>query len=320
MPVVSFYRFARVFCPDQLREELLELAGDLELHGTVLIAHEGINGTLTGPRGALDTFVEALRARPEFFDIVSRHTRAAPGNPVFHRLKVRVKREIVSFAQPGVDPLAGSGEHVSAERWNELLDDPGVAVIDARNTYEIGIGGFPGALDPDTTSFREFPRFVKESLDPRDYPRVAMYCTGGIRCEKASAFLLAEGFAEVYQLDGGILEYLENVSAEKSRWQGECFVFDQRVSVDAALTEGTYQQCFACRRPLSAEDLDSIDYRTGVSCAYCAGELSSAREAALTERNRQVSIAAGRGEQHIGATHKRRFAGIPSGENSGRQA
>lgn len=308
MQVVSFYRFVEVSRPDQLRDELLELARDLKLYGTVLIAHEGINGTLTGARGALDTFVEALRARPEFCDIVSRHSCAAHGNPVFHRLKVRVRREIVSFGQPGVDPLARSGEHVNAERWNELLDDPGVVVIDARNAYEIGIGKFPGALDPNTKSFREFPEFVKESLDPQDNPRVAMYCTGGIRCEKASAFLLAEGFAEVYQLSGGILEYLENVSAETSCWDGECFVFDQRVSVDAALTEGTYQQCFACRRPLSAEDLESMDYRRGVSCAYCVGELSFDREAALTERDRQVSIAADRGERHIGATQRRRPA------------
>jgi UPF0176 protein len=305
--VTTFYKFARVTGPtrlESLRRELLERAGELELKGTILLAGEGINGTLSGSRPALDLFVEVLRAQPEFADIPCKYSDASQDNPVFYRLKVRIKPEIVSFGEPGVDPVAVTGEHVSCERWNELLDDPDVVVIDTRNDYEVGIGTFPGAVDPQTTTFREFPQFVREHLDPQRQPRIAMFCTGGVRCEKASAFMIAEGFSTVYQLDGGILKYIEDVSTQANRWQGECFVFDQRVSVDDHLTEGSYQQCFACRRPLSEQDLASADYREGVSCPYCVSELSSSREASFSERNRQVTLSAGRGEQHIGARQK----------------
>jgi len=303
--VVTFYRFAAVAAPDRLRAELHDLAASLGLLGTVLIAEEGINGTLTGARGSLEKFIDGLRQRPEFADIPSKYSGAAESNPVFFRLKVRVKPEIVSFGEPGIDPAARTGEHVDPERWNELLEDPEVLVVDTRNAYEIGIGSFPEAVDPHTTSFREFPRFVADNLDPEQHPRVAMYCTGGIRCEKASAYLLARGFADVYQLDGGILKYIEDVAPEANRWRGECFVFDQRVSVDDQLSEGSYQQCFACRRPLSEQDLASADYRQGVSCPHCVNELSDEREAAFAERNRQVELAAARGEQHIGSRQKK---------------
>jgi UPF0176 protein len=299
--VVTFYEFVRVVQPERLRDELLELASHLDLKGTILIAREGINGTLTGARHSLQAFAEELRARAEFSDIVCKYSSAGPANPVFYRLKVRVKPEIVSFGETGIDPATRSGEHVDADRWNELLEDPDVVVVDTRNSYEIGIGNFPGALDPHTTSFREFPQFVRDHLDAERQPKVAMYCTGGIRCEKASAFLLARGFSEVYQLDGGILKYLETVSPDSNRWQGECFVFDQRVSVDDNLVEGSYKQCFACRRPLSTEDMASADYREGVCCPHCVDALSEAREAAFAERQRQVALAAERGEQHIGA-------------------
>jgi UPF0176 protein len=302
--VVTFYKFVHVAQPEQLQGELLEVARDLELNGTILIAHEGINGTLTGTHRALEAFTQGLHARKQFSDIVCKYSTATVGNPVFYRLKVRVKPEIVSFGAPGVDPATCTGEHVNAERWNELLEDPEVVVVDTRNSYEIGIGSFPGALDPGTTTFREFPQFVRDHLDPERNRKVAMYCTGGIRCEKASALLLAEGFSEVYQLDGGILKYLETVQSDSNHWQGECFVFDQRVSVDDNLAEGSYQQCFACRRPLSEDDLTSADYREGVRCPHCVAELSDAREAAFSERNRQVALAADRGEQHIGAQNQ----------------
>ena len=302
--VVTFYKFVPVAQPEQLQRELLEVARYLELNGTILIAHEGINGTLTGSPGALEAFAQDLHGRAQFSDIVCKYSAARVGNPVFYRLKVRVKPEIVSFGAPGVDPATCTGEHVNAQRWNELLEDPEVVVVDTRNSYEISIGSFPGALDPRTTTFREFPQFVRDHLDPEHNQKVAMYCTGGIRCEKASALLLAEGFSEVYQLDGGILKYLETVASQSNRWQGECFVFDQRVSVDDNLAEGSYQQCFACRRPLSEEDLRSADYREGVSCPHCVAELSDAREAAFSERNRQVALAADRGERHIGAPNQ----------------
>ena len=299
--VATFYKFARVAKPASLKRELFECASGLHLKGTVLIANEGINGTLTGVPDSLDSFIARLRARREFADIRCRHSFAAQANPVFHRLKVRVKSEIVNFGDPAIDPAARAGERVGADRWNALLDDPEVVVVDTRNSYEVDIGGFPGALDPRTTSFREFPQFVREHLDPQAQPNVALFCTGGVRCEKASAFLLGEGFSSVYQLDGGILNYMETVSAQANRWQGECFVFDQRVSVDQNLTEGSYTQCFACRRPLSERELASAEYTEGVSCSHCIGKLSATREASLVERARQVALAVARGEQHIGA-------------------
>jgi UPF0176 protein len=299
--VATFYKFVRLPDPAQMRHEIDALARDLAMKGTILLAEEGINGTVTGAASTLQEFLRALERIPEFSELALKYSSAAPGNPVFHRLKVRVKPEIVSFGVPGLDPGARTGTHVGAEAWNELLDDPGVTVIDTRNDYEVAIGSFPGAVNPATESFREFADFVADHLDPERDARVAMFCTGGIRCEKASAYLLERGFPQVYQLDGGILKYLETVRAEENRWEGECFVFDQRVSVDRDLQEGSYEQCYACRRPLSAQDVESPEYRPGVSCPHCAAEQPEARRAAFAERARQVALAARRGEAHIGA-------------------
>jgi UPF0176 protein len=299
--VMTFYRFVRLQMLETLRSALEADADALGLKGTVLLAEEGINGTLAGERSALEAFRGALAQEPAFAGLPCKFSAADAENPVFHRLKVRIKREIVTFGQPDLDPSARTGEHVDASRWNALLDDPDVLVIDTRNHYEIGIGTFPGAVDPGTRSFREFPDFVAAHVDPREHPRVAMFCTGGIRCEKASAFLLEQGFEAVYQLDGGILKYLETVPPEQNRWLGECFVFDQRVSVDNALEEGAYRQCYACRRPLSQADLESPDYREGVSCPHCVDEHSVEQRAAFAERRRQVMLAEARGERHVGA-------------------
>ena len=299
--VMTFYRFVRLQALDCLRDELEAQARSLGLKGTILLAEEGINGTLAGGQAALEAFRDALEARSAFSGIPCKFSSADPDNLVFHRLKVRIKPEIVTLGHPHLDPSRHTGEHVDASRWNALLADPEVLVIDTRNRYEIGIGTFPGAIDPGTRSFRQFPEFIEANVDPREHPRVAMFCTGGIRCEKASAYLLAKGFEAVYQLDGGILKYLETVSPEENRWQGECFVFDQRVSVDASLEEGAYQQCYACRRPLSEADLESPDYREGVSCPYCAHEHSAERRAGFAERRRQVMLAEARGERHVGA-------------------
>lgn len=304
--VLSVYRFVRVADPHRLRYELHRAASDLQLKGTLLIAGEGINGTLAGARARLAEFEGVLRERPEFAVVESKYSTASRGNPVFHRLKVRVKREIVTLGEEDLDPAARTGAHMSAARWNELLDDPEVHLIDTRNRYETAIGTFPGAVDPDIGSFRQFPSYVRDTLDPERHPRVAMFCTGGIRCEKASAYLLKLGFAEVYQLQGGILKYLETVAPEDNRWLGECFVFDQRVSVDASLGEGTYEQCFACRRPLSGADRRSPDYRVGVSCPYCVQALTSRRQTSLRERQRQVALAAARGVKHIGEPQRTR--------------
>jgi UPF0176 protein len=298
--VVTFYKFVRLLDPSGLRDELDGMACELALKGTILLAGEGINGTVTGNSVALQKFLGALERLPEFSGLAVKYSSAAAGNPVFHRLKVRVKPEIVSFGVSGLDPGGRTGTHVGAEEWNELLDDPEVTVVDTRNDYEVAIGSFPSAVNPATQSFRQFADFVADHLDPDRDTRVAMFCTGGIRCEKASAYLLERGFAEVYQLDGGILNYLETVKGEANRWEGECFVFDQRVSVDRHLREGSYEQCFACRRPLSTDDLQSPDYRPGISCPHCAQEQPEARRAALAERARQVALAARRGEAHIG--------------------
>lgn len=299
--VMTFYRFVKLSSLDALRQALQDRAAELGLKGTVLLAEEGINGTLAGERDALEAFHGYLKTRPELAHMPCKFSSASADNPVFHRLKVRIKPEIVSFGQPALDPSRRTGEHVDAARWNALLDDPDVLVIDTRNHYEIGIGTFPGAVDPQTQSFREFPGYVQAHVDPRRHRRVAMFCTGGIRCEKASAFMLERGFEAVYQLDGGILKYLETVSPDDNRWRGECFVFDQRVSVDASLDEGGYRQCYACRRPLSDADLASSDYEEGVSCPHCIHELTPEQHAAFVERRRQVLLAEARGEQHVGA-------------------
>lgn len=298
--VCTFYRFARIENPEEVRQRLLAEGEQCQLRGTVLLGLEGINSTLCGRRESLEQFLDTVRRIPGFGDLTAKFSRAAADNQVFHRLKVRVKEEIVTLGVLGVDPSKRTGTHVSAERWNDLLDDPDVVVIDTRNRYECEIGTFPGALQPDTGSFREFPDWVKTHLDPDKHLRIAMFCTGGIRCEKASAFMLESGFAEVFHLDGGILRYLETVAPDDNRWAGECFVFDQRVSVDPSLGEGEFSQCFACRRPVSAAEREHPDYREGVSCPNCAGTFTETQLAAFTERRRQVVLAEQRGERHIG--------------------
>jgi UPF0176 protein len=302
LDVVTFYRFVALPDPAALQRRLFAVAHGLpSLKGTILLAGEGINGTLAGPRADLEEFADELRELDEFAQMEFKYSKANAANPVFYRLKIKLKDEIVGFGQPQVQPATRTGEHVDAERWNDLLADPEVLVLDTRNDYEVQIGSFPGAVDPGTRSFREFAGFVREHLDPGRQPKIAMFCTGGIRCEKASAFMLQEGFSNVYQLQGGILKYLETVDGEHNLWQGECFVFDQRVSVDESLREGSYEQCFACRRPLSKEDRASEFYEHGVSCAYCVHELSDERAAAFKERNRQMALADRRGQTHIGA-------------------
>lgn len=300
MKVATFYKFAALDGLEALQERLVRLAQELELKGTALLAAEGINATLCGSQARLERFVAVLEADERFGALPVSYSAANPGNPVFHRLKVRVRPKLVNFGQPEADPRARTGEHVDARRWNALLDDPEAIVLDVRNCYEIRIGAFPGRLDPGIRTFREFPAFAAERLNPEEHRPIAMYCTGGIRCEQASAHLLNAGFEEVHQLQGGILKYLETAPAGDRRWQGECFVFDQRVSVDEQLRPGRYRQCFACRQPLSGEDLASPRYRAGVSCPRCFDGLSEARGAGFEERRRQVQLAADRGERHIG--------------------
>ena len=306
MAVCTFYKFVRLQELPELQARVQRAGETLDLRGTVLLADEGINGTLAGTLDALQSFIGELTLHPAFADLPVKFSTAATDNEVFYRLKVRLKREIVALGLPSVDPSLRTGEHVSAQQWNELLDDPDVLVIDTRNRYECDVGSFPGAIQPDTRSFREFPAFVAANLDPARHRAVAMFCTGGIRCEKASAYMLDQGFEHVYQLDGGILKYFETVAAADNRWQGECFVFDQRVSVNDNLTEGEFAQCFACRRPLSAADQQHPDYEVGVCCPSCLGERSERDRAGFRERQRQIVLAEQRGEKHISAAVQRR--------------
>ena len=299
MIVATFYRFVHIDDPESVAARMRALTSELELCGTILLSHEGINTTLTGAAPAVQAFIEQLQQDARFADMPIRYSRGDPGNPIFHRMKVRVRRELIAMYCDEIDPTARTGVHVDAAVWNRLLDDPEITVIDARNRYEIAVGTFPGALDPDTRSFREFPRFAQQ-LDPQQHSRIAMFCTGGIRCEKASAYLLEQGFAEVYQLDGGILNYLATVGAD-NRFHGECFVFDQRVTVSDDLEQGIYASCHACRRALTQADMTSPDYVVDVSCAYCAGEQTAAQRAAFVERARQSRLAAARGKRHVGA-------------------
>jgi UPF0176 protein len=299
MNVVSFYRFLDLAEPEALAAGLRAECGRRGVLGTVLVAAEGVNGTIAGAaadlRGVL-TWIECVLALAT--PLEGRWTQAAEAP--FRRLRVCVKREIVALGRPDLRPQQHTGRHVPPAEWNALLDDAGVVVIDARNRYEVEVGSFPGALDPGTDNFRQFPGFAHRLADTARVRRIAMFCTGGIRCEKAAVLMRELGFDEVYQLEGGILRYLEEMPGECNRWQGECFVFDTRVAVDRDLAEGEYVQCHACRRPLSSSDLASRDYAEGISCPHCIGTLTPERAARLEERRKQVALAAGRGEKHIG--------------------
>lgn len=301
VPVVgTFYRFAPVDDPVELQAAIREFAAGENLKGTVLIATEGMNGTLAGSDAALDALEQFFAADVRFCGMPVKRSTAASGARVFLRLKVLIKREIVTSGL-ALDPARSTGVHVDASRWNELLDDPAVRVIDTRNQYETAIGSFPGAEDPRTINFRDFADYVARDLATADRTQpIAMFCTGGIRCEKASSYLMAEGFQTVYQLDGGVLQYLETVPEGHNRWQGECFVFDQRVSVTAALEQGSFDQCHACRHPISEQDKASADFHPGVSCPHCIGRYDAEQRAGFAERARQVALAEQRGARHLG--------------------
>jgi len=299
MKVVSFYRFLDVRDPQALREELQALCDELSLLGTVLVATEGFNGTIAGSRGAVNNVFRWLRNRFGIEEDLDARWTSADEAP-FRRMRVRVKKEIVTLGRPDILPHRRTGKYVAPEDWNDLIGDPDILLIDTRNHYEFEVGTFPGAIDPGNDSFREFPAFAKNLAETSTDRPLAMFCTGGIRCEKATALMLELGFDEVYHLQGGILNYLEKIPADENRWDGECFVFDTRVAVDRDLAEGGYVQCHACRRPLSSDDLASPDYREGISCPRCVNEADEDRVARLEERHKQVLLAAERGEVHIG--------------------
>jgi UPF0176 protein len=298
MKVVSLYRFLDLQEPQRFRQELKQFCDEQQLLGTVLVATEGFNGTVAGSESAIRAVMQWIRERLHIEGELDAGWTDASEAP-FRKMRVKIRNEIVSLGRPDLLPHLRTGEHVGAQRWNELIADPDVLVIDTRNHYEIEVGSFPGAIDPGNDSFREFPEFAEElAAHSTDRP-LAMFCTGGIRCEKASALMIELGFNEVYHLQGGVLNYLAEVDDNDNEWRGECFVFDQRVAVDRDLAEGGYVQCHACRRPLSSEGLASADYREGVSCPLCVNEADEDRRARLEERRKQVALAVARGDTHI---------------------
>lgn len=286
--VAAFYKFISMEDIPALRDWIRNAgAAYSELCGTILLAPEGINGTIAASPDHLDAMVHLMDQRFGICDNGVKYSESAEAP--FNRFKVRPKKEIITLRCPDADPNRQVGEYVEPKDWNALLDDPDVTVIDTRNDYETRVGIFDGAVDPGMTAFTDFTEFVNAQLDPQRHKKVAMYCTGGIRCEKASAYLLAAGFKEVYHLKGGILKYLEQVAPSESKWQGDCFVFDKRVAVGQGLAEGDWLMCFGCREPLSPEDRARDDYEEGVCCLHCAAELTPERAAALRMRHRQMT-------------------------------
>jgi len=300
----AFYKFVELTDFESLKEPLQAFCEAQAVKGTILLAQEGINGTIAGESQKVHAVLNNLRRDPRLVDLVHKESgaRAMP----FYRMKVRLKREIVTLGVPGVSPTKMAGTYVKPEEWNRMLNDPSVVFVDVRNDYEVRLGTFKGALNPNTKSFSELPDWVSQQASLREKPKVAMFCTGGIRCEKSTAFLRAQGFPEVYHLEGGILKYLETVPAEQSRWEGQCFVFDERVSVGQGLRPGNYELCRSCRQPLGDAERASPLFVRGVSCANCHGSKSEEKEAGMRERQRQVEIAKRRNSSHIGVRQPRK--------------
>lgn len=309
--VCALYKFVALKNYQELRSPLLKTMDANGVRGTLLLAAEGINGTVAGSREGIDTLLTWLKAVPEFSELDYKESFA--DELPFKRTKVKLKKEIVTMGVEGIDPKRVVGTYVEPQEWNDLISDPDVILVDTRNDYEYQVGTFKNAINPNTVSFREFPQYVAENLDPQKHKKVAMFCTGGIRCEKSTAYLKEQGFDEVYHLKGGILKYLEKVPKQDMLWEGECFVFDDRVTVDHDLEPGSYDQCNACRLPITEEDKASEKYQQGVSCPACFDKISAEDKARFQERQKQIELAKQRGEAHIGgdaaiALSKRRAA------------
>jgi len=296
--VAALYKFTSLPDVSLLRAPLQDMCDLLKVKGTLLLAEEGLNGTIAGHKESISELIEFLRADPRLADLDVKYSNAS--EMPFYRMKVRLKREIVTMGVKDVDPNKTVGTYVDPADWNDLITDPETILIDTRNDYEVGIGTFKGAVNPETQTFREFPAWVEANRDKINKPKVAMFCTGGIRCEKASSFMLENGFDDVYHLKGGILKYLETQEEEKSLWEGDCFVFDQRVAVGHGLKESDYDQCFACRRPITEDDKSRPEYVKGVSCHQCHHEMKAHQKAAFAERQKQIALAQERGEIHLG--------------------
>jgi UPF0176 protein len=287
--VAALYRFVRLDDFESLRLPLVKLMRSSEVCGTLLLAHEGINGTIAGPREGIDRVLSHLNADARLSPLEVKFSCC--DRPPFKRSRVRLKKEIVTLGVEGIDPNDSVGTYVDPEDWNQLISDPDVIVVDTRNDYEVAIGAFEGAINPNTDSFREFPKFVDEHLDPAVHTKVAMYCTGGIRCEKSTSLLKQKGFKEVYHLRGGILKYLERIPEEQSKWSGECFVFDERVSVGHGLSVGNRVLCYGCGWPVALEEQSHQDYLAGVHCPRCVNVLTEEQKRRFAERHRQIEQA-----------------------------
>lgn len=302
--VAALYRFVTLDDFREMREPLLDECFSASVKGSLLLAQEGINGTIAGSRVGIDRVLAYLKSDPRL--ALLEHKESFEDKQPFYRMKVKLKKEIVTMGVEDIDPNQVVGTYVKPQDWNALIDDPEVVLIDTRNDYEVAIGTFKGAIDPKTETFREFPEYIRHHYDPSKHKKVAMFCTGGIRCEKASAFMLKEGFEEVYHLEGGILKYLEEVSEPETRWEGECFVFDNRVSVNHQLEKGQYQMCHGCRLPITEEDRQSALFEEGVSCPACHDQLTDEQRKRFRDRQKQVQLAKARNQRHIGALPPKR--------------
>ena len=300
--IASFYKFIDWGDFQEKKPVLEKICRQNNIVGTILLAPEGINGTISGSQEEILTTIEELKKDSRLSDLESKFAEAL--GETFKRMKVRLKKEIVSMGKENVNPGQITGTHVSEEEWNQIIQDPNTLIVDTRNEYEHAIGSFEGSVNPKTNSFRQFPKWVEKQLKPlmekQNKKKVAMFCTGGIRCEKASSYLLQEGYEEVFQLQGGILKYLENIEPKNSLWEGECFVFDERVSIQHGLVEGNYSMCHACRMPIDDNDIKSKKYIEGISCPNCYNIHSDERKQRFTERQKQINLAKQRNEQHIG--------------------
>lgn len=300
--VCALYHFVILEDYESLRDPLHKVMDDNDVKGTLLLAKEGINGTIAGTRDGVDTVLKWLRNDLRFANISTKESYDV--EVPFYRTRVKLKKEIVTMGIDTIDPNHIVGTYVKPTDWNALISDPEVLLIDTRNEYEVEIGTFKNAVNPSTETFREFPEYAEKNLDPKKHKKVAMFCTGGIRCEKSTAYLKSQGFDEVYHLEGGILKYLEEVPADKSLWEGECFVFDNRVSVNHNLEKGSYDQCHACRMPITEDDKNHQHFLHGVSCHHCHDETDEVQKKRYIERQKQIELANKRGEEHIGGNVK----------------
>jgi UPF0176 protein len=300
--VCALYHFVQLGDFEDIKPPLLALMEQHTVRGTLLLAKEGINGTIAGTRQGIDIILAHIKSDPRFERLS--YKESFDSQLPFYRSKVKLKKEIVTMGVENIDPKQIVGTYVKPKDWNALISDPGVTLVDTRNQYEVQIGTFAGAINPETVSFREFPKYVEENLDPKKNKKVAMFCTGGIRCEKSTAYLKQQGFDEVYHLEGGILKYLEDVPEQETMWQGECFVFDNRVTVNHQLEKGRYDQCHACRMPITEQEKYHEHFTPGVSCHYCYDHTSEEQRQRFEEREKQIQLAKQRGEAHIGSDSK----------------